>query len=412
MKRTSMTLSAVAGTLLAAPMATFAQDMPAAEPMPAPAPYVAPAPAPEPAAAASTAPVTPATNVMVQSNIAIPGGIHALSYVPHKYAGKEFAVFQWNQPMGSEVWAAFDSWAANFHLNGGQGELAGYYMTDEMGLGVVLDFNRGGEWTDVTNDMNTPGGVVTANRKSSSDTAFNLDGFQVAYSQPYGDLALYANAHYRSAGNSFSADSSWDLSGAQDTSISDEWSGKVKRAGVTIGTRSFASPNGMAWHAELTWDLQYARPVRGADEVWTHYIQARGRYGVRKDVSGIVFAYGINPLFQYVDGEENPDVQCQLVLPPNMAITVPVFKYWTLKGGASLPVVATYADNTVGDNENVRWTFRSQPAQGNVGLRYGRDRWAVEAGVINNFLTTGPYFISGDQAGGMLVNFALSVDLK
>lgn len=417
MKRTSLTLATLASAALAAPApAPVAAPTPvaAAEPVytPAPAPAaVAPAPT-----TASTAPVTPATNTMVQSNIAIPSGINALSYVPHRYAGKQFAVFQWAQAGGTEAWGAFDTWATNFHLNNGLGDLAGYWMTPDMAIGAVVNFHRAGQWVAFEDEFTAGGTTIKTTYEANSDTALVLDGLELVYSQPYGDLGVYANAHFRSWGNTFTADSSIKVSGGGagvDTSISDEWSGVQRRGGLTIGARTFAGANGSAWQAQLTWDVLYTRAQPGADEVYTHYVRLNGRWGQRRDVeNGLIIGYGINPDFQMVDGEENPDVRAGLLLPPNLALELPLFQYWTLKGGATLPVRFLYNDTEVGDNEVVNWTLTTEAPVGNVGLRYGRGRWAVEATVANGFLNNGPYFLSGEPTTGALGAFALSVDLK
>ncbi len=418
MKRFSLTLATFASAALAAPATT-----PVA-PAAVPAPVAAAEPAYTTAAAtavaaptsASTAPVTPASNTMIQSNIALPGGINALSYVPHRYAGKQFAVFQWAQADGTEAWAAFDTWATNFHLNNGQGDLAGYWMTPDMGVGAVVNFHRAGEWVYFEDEFTAGTNKIKTTYESNSDTALVLDGLELVYSQPYGDLGVYANAHFRSWGKTFTADSSLKISGGGagiDTSISDEWSGVQRRGGLTLGARSFAGANGSAWQAQLTWDVLYTRAQPGADEVFTHYVRLYGRWGQRRDVeNGLIIGYGINPEFLMVDAEENPDVRAGLLLPPNLALELPLFQYWTLKGGATLPVRFVYNDSEVGDNENVTWTLTSEAPVGNLGLRYGRGRWAAEAGVTNGFLTNGPYFLSGVQDAGTLVNFALSVDLK
>ncbi len=422
MKRFSLTLATFASAVLAAPAPKPAAPVTVPEPVAAAEPAYTPAPAPAPVAVApapttaSTAPVTPATNRMVQSNIALPGGINALSYVPHRYAGKQFAVFQWAQAGGTEAWGAFDNWATNFHLNGGLGDLAGYWMTPDMAVGAVVNFHRAGEWLYYEDEFTVGTNKIKTTYESNSDTALVLDGLELVYSQPYGDLAVFANAHFRSAGNTFTADSSVKVSGGGagvDTSISDEWSGVQRRGGLTLGARSFAGANGSAWQAQLTWDVLYTRAQPGDDEVYTHYVRAYGRWAKRRDVeNGLIIGYGINPEFLMIDGEETPDVRAGLLLPPNLALELPLFQNWTLKGGATLPVRFVYNDTEVGDNENVTWTLTSEAPVGNLGLRYGRGRWAAEAGVTNGFLNNGPYFLSGVQDAGTLVNFALAVDLK
>jgi hypothetical protein len=50
---------------------------------------------------------------------------------------------------------------------------------------------------------------------------------------------------------------------------------------------------------------------------------------------------------------------------------------------------------------------------GKVGLRYTHGRWAVDAAVENSFLSSGPYFISGESpSAGMLARLGFSVNLK
>lgn len=412
MKRSMFALAALAGAAISAPTPApapvAAAPAPVAAPAPAPAAYE-PAPAPV-VASASTAPVTPATNTMIQSNIAIPGGINALSYVPHRYADKQFAVFQW-APGSTEAWGAFGNWATNFHANGTNGDLGGYLMTPDRGMGVVLNLHRAGSWLYEEDEIDLGlGDPIKFTNEVNTDTALILDGLELVYSQPMGEMSVYANAHFRSAGNTFTKDSTIST---DDTSVTEEWSGVQRRGGLTIGARTFAGPNSSAWQAQLTWDLLYSRPQSGSDEVYTHYVRLNGRWGQRRDVeSGLIIAYGINPDLQYVDGEDAPDVSASLLLPPNIALELPLFKSWTLKGGATLPVRFTYNDIYAGDNENVAWRMTTETPTGNVGLRYSHGRWAAEAGVSNEFLQNGPYFMSGSDTQGALVSFALAVDLK
>jgi len=386
-----------------------------AAPTPAPAPVAsAPAPvtyaevAPVAVAAApagtSSAPVSPATNALIQRNIALSGGIDAMGYVPHKYADKSFASFQWSGTNSATAWAAFDTWAASFRVNNGAGDLAGYWLKPDLGLGAVVSFRRQRTTTvETTPNAGTNGDDVV--ETTVEDTVYAADGLELLASKPFGDLHAYANVHARSLG---SGDMSYEVTGAD---VPDQsTASRNYRAGVTIGVRTYAAPNGSAWQLQASYDYDYLRASGEDESNLIHRFRVNGRWGQRKDVDGFAIAYGVNPVFSHVDGKAAPDVRDTLSLPPNLALEIPLFQNWTLKGGATLPLAMVYDDAVAGDDEGSVWSLRTDSPTGNVGLRYGRGRWAAEAGVSNGFLAAGPYFLSGNTGAGTLVDFALVVN--
>lgn len=404
MKRTSLSLVAAATAVVALPAMVAAQAPAVATPAPAPAPVVAPvayaAPTTGPAA-----PISPATNTMIQNNIALTGGINAMSYVPHKYADKSFASFQWagGSPGSAEFWAAFDTWATSFRGNTGNGDLAGYWLTPDLGLGAVLSLRRQRRVLDVTDSLfgGELHGVETV------DTVVAPDGLELLASIPFGGMNLYGNVHARSLG-------SWDSTvevefdgPTNDTSFDHSFSSRNFRAGFTVGARTYAAPNGSAWQAQFTYDFDHRRPSGMDEATYVHRLRLNGRWGQRKDIDGYAIAYGVNPDFNYVDSKTAPDIQASLVLPPNFAVEIPLFQSWTLKGGATLPIVFSYEDTLASDDESSVMALRTNPPTGNVGLRYARSRWAAEAVVSSAFLNNGPHFLSGTGTAGALAQFAL-----
>lgn len=399
MKRISLSLVAAATAVVALPAMVAAQAPVAATPAPAAvvAPVVFAAPTTGP-----VAPISPATNTMIQSNIALVGGINAMSYVPHKYADKSFASFQWagGSPGSAEFWAAFDTWATSFRGNAANGDLAGYWLTPDLGLGAVLSLRRHRRVLDVTDSLfgGELHGVETV------DSVVAPDGLELLASMPFGDMNLYGNVHARSLG-------SWDSTvevefdgPTNDTSFDHYFSSRNFRAGFTVGARTYATPNGSAWQAQFTYDFEHRR-ASGMDEAtYTHRLRLNGRWGQRKDIDGYAIAYGANPDFNYADSKNDPDIQASLVLPPNFAVEIPLFQYWTLKGGATLPIVFSYEDTLASDDEGSVMALRTDSPTGNVGLRYARSRWAAEAVISSAFLTNGPYFLTGSSTGYTTTN--------
>lgn len=421
MKSTSLSLVAAATAVLALPAMVAAQAPVVATPAQAPAPVVAPV-----AYAAATtgpaAPVSPATNTMIQNNIALTGGINAMSYVPHKYADKSFASFQWAGGNNAQAWAAFDSWAVSFRTSQdsvrgalvNSNHLAGYWLTPDLGLSATISLNRTRTVTDVTVD---PAPDTEVHAVITEDTVLAFDGIELGASVPRGDMHLYAALRARSLG---SGDSTLEVEfdgPASDTSFDHSFSSRNYRAGFTIGARTYASPNGSAWQAQLSYDYDHLR-ASGEDEAsYVHRIRLSGRWGQRKDIDGYAIAYGINPVLSHVDAKAAPDVRDTLLLPPNVAIEIPLFQNWTLKGGATLPLVMVYDDAIVADDEGSVWSLNTTAPTGNVGVRYGRSRWAAEAVVSSAFLNNGPYFLTGNNgavgaapATSTLAQFALVVN--
>lgn len=407
MKRTSLSLLAAVGAAMAAP---------APAPVPAPTPVVA-TPAPvavaEPVAYAApvstvangpAAPASPATNTMIQRNIALSGGIDAMSYVPHKYADKSFASFQWSGTNSAEAWAAFDTWATSFRINQGAGDLAGYWLTPDLGLSAIVSMRRQRTVSDVTSEP-APGAdlhVVT-----TEDTVLAFDGLELGASVPRGDMHLYASLRARSLGSGDFEEETEASAPGFDTSFSEATASRNFRAGFTVGARTYASPNGSAWQAQLSYDYDHLRASGAKDANIVHRLRLSGRWGQRKDIDGYAIAYGVNPLLSHVDAKSNPDVRDTISLPPNVAIEIPLFQNWTLKGGATLPLVMIYDDAVAEDDEGSVWSLSTNAPTGNVGVRYGRGRWAAEAVVSSAFLSNGPWFLSGQPTPGALAQFAL-----
>ena len=399
MKRMTLSLVATVGAAIAAPTPVAAQAPVAATPAPAAAPVAYAAPA-----AGPVAPPSPATNTMIQRNIALTGGIDAMSYVPHKYADKSFASFQWSGANSAEAWAAFDTWATSFRLNNTAGDLAGYWLTPDLGLSATISLRRQRTVSDVTSEP-IPGTDVHV--VTTEDTVFAFDGIEFGASVPRGDMHLYAGLRARSLGSGDFEEETEASGNGVDTSFSETSASRNFRAGFVVGARTYASPNGSAWQAQLSYDYDHLRASGEKDANIVHRIRLNGRWGQRKDIDGYAIAYGVNPVLSHVDAKAAPDVRDTIALPPNVAIEIPLFQNWTLKGGATLPLAMVYDDAVAGDDEGSVWSLNTNAPTGNVGVRYGRGRWAAEAVVSSAFLTNGPYFLSGQPTGAALAQFAL-----
>lgn len=412
MKRMTLSLVAAVGAAIAAPAPVAAQAPVVATPAPVAAPvaYAAPAPA---TSNGPAAPASPATNTMIQRNIALTGGIDAMSYVPHKYADKSFASFQWGGTNNIQAWAAFDSWAVNFRTQQDSvrgalrtsHHLAGYWLTPDLGLSAAISLDRKRTVSDVTSEP-VPGAdlhVVT-----TEDTVLAFDGLELGASVPRGDMHLYAGLRARSLGSGDFEEETEESIPGRDTSYSEATSSKNFRAGFTVGARTYASPNGSAWQAQLSYDYDHLRASGEKDANIVHRIRLNGRWGQRKDIDGYAIAYGVNPVLSHVDAKAAPDVRDTLSLPPNVAIEIPLFQNWTLKGGATLPLTMVYDDAVADDDEGSVWSLNTNAPTGNVGVRYGRGRWAAEAVVSSAFLSNGPYFLTGSTQGYSPTNTPLA----
>lgn len=127
----------------------------------------------------------------------------------------------------------------------------------------------------------------------------------------------------------------------------------------------------------------------------------------------ITFLPGVDAYWYHSNAKANYDYANTYGLRPNASVTVPVAEHWTLRGGVSYNWYATLSDATQGDPSSFDDVSEIDGTSGSFGLRYGRDRWAVEAQVSNGFLASGPYMISGQSPkDNFLARLGFSVNLK
>lgn len=436
MKRTSLYILAAAAASMAAPA-----------PAPAPAPVVAtPAPAPvvEPAPVAaytapvatvgtgSAAPYAPVTDALLQNNPAAQGSLSSVLSIPHRWADKRVAVFQWSGARNVLAYGTMDRYFAGFSTDSTRGTLTGGYTTPDWAVGLAVNFGK--QWANATDTLN--GTYVVNNEQSKTLVA---DGFAILGSYKLDDIHLWGKASWQTIAN----DSSWtDTSMVNGAVKRITFSNRFDRIGVTLGARTYVvGEEGFAWRTSVGIFDNYLRPsgtaLAPADSEYensdVYDFVVKGEAGYRFAAPGkSQLTVGLNTQFNMTNGQpsdvieptvnrlDSVDYVYAISLRPNASLLLPLNERWVLLGGAGLEVAYGAIDYFVGDDEGKLSYLTSAAPTGNVGLRYAKDIWAVEAQVGSNFLTNGPYFLSGtpsgdpaNQAGaGVLAQFALTVNLK
>jgi len=446
MKSSLIALGAFACASIAAPTPT-----PAPAPVQVPAPYVAPAPAPvyevAPVApaptAASTAPYAPLTDAILQADPAAQGSMSSVLTIPHRWADKRVAFFQWAGANSVQSYGTFDRFFVGFQAKEGQGDLTGGYTTPDWAAGLTVNFGK--QWTSNSDSINHQ----YVQTKKQSQTAI-ADGFVLLGSLKLNDLHLWANVAYRSAGfASTSAEGQTPsiaipaIGGTPATTIPGtpySYASEYDSAGTTIGVRTYVTgEEGLAWRATVGYGDMYLRPSKSLlsnnDSEFTNADIAIGK--ITGDVgyrfaapNKTMFTVGVNTAFNMINGKPNRvtyrnaaspdtigkldiyDYYWQISLRPNVGLLLPLTERWTFLGGAGLTALYGSSDRLPGDDETKISNLATALPSGNVGIRYAKDIWAVEAQVSSDYLSQGPYFLSGNQTPNVLAGFALTVNLK
>lgn len=426
MKRSMFAFAALAGTVLAAPAPT-----PVAAPAPAPAMPVAstytaeptPATAPE---AASTAPFAPVTDGLLQNNPAGQGSISSVLSIPHRWAEKRVAVFQWSGDAASNgsglAYGTMDNIFAGFQVNNGRGDITGGYTTPGWAAGLKVNFGK--VWLNTSDSID---GTFQANQEYSA--TYKADGFELLGSYNMDPYHLYGALVWRTIETS----ESWQEAAAT-PGERDSYSNRYDSVGIRLGARTYVTGEGLAWRAGMSYFQRYLRPsgsdLAPADSEFevaeVHDFALTGDVGYRYATAGnSMFTVGLNSAFRTTNGKpedvdslvsvhDNVDYVWTLSTRPNVGILLPIFERWTLLGGAGVDVVYSSGDGVKGEDEAVISSLTTTAPTGSVGVRYAKEIWAVQAQVSNSYLSSGPYFMSGQGASSpnMLAQFGLTVNLK
>lgn len=428
MKRTSLSLLAAVGATMV-PMTASAQTPVAATPVVAtPAPAVAPAATPVATpSTGSAAPFAPVTDAILQDNPAAQGSISSVLSIPHRWADKRVAVFQWSGASNVLAYGTLDNYFAGFRTDSSRGTLTGGYTTPLWGAGLTINFGK--QWRTTSDSID---GVYQANNESGETLV--ADGFAVLGSYKLDDIHLSGNIAWRTAALN---DSTWTTSPAVPAGQDRKrftYSSRFNRISATVGARTYVTGDeGFAWRASATFGDLYLRPSKSRlpaedsafENVDIYETRVVGQVGYRFAAPNkSQLNVGLNSEFNMANGKpsdithaqvnaiDSVDYVWSLSLRPNASILLPIAERWTLLGGAGLSVVYASNDEVAGEEEEVNSSLVSQSPSGNVGLRYAKDIWAVEAQVSSDFLSNGPFFLSGDETANPLAQFALTVNLK
>lgn len=364
----------------------------------------------------------------MQGNPAVDRSFANVVVTPHDYFGQRAAVFQWNGGADSyqgNAIAVCDKVFAAFDKSANVGNLTGGYMARAWGAGARIAFNRMSIST--SDSLDNPNTL-------ENDSTFAPSGYGV-----FGSMALqnkmtaYARLDWTTPSNYGHVKSDTYVGTNRTTT---EFSSRADGIHLGGGVRSEAKgPRGYSWNFGLDY-ANYSYRASGQPSDSTHPVHTfhqLGQIGKTVEADGFVLAMGLDEKFTYANGRggaydtsfatgnvaniyfyQAPDWRYWLTLEPNLAVIVPLFENWTVKGGARTGITYTSVDPYPGEKEmNVSILTTASPT-GSLGLRYSRGgRWAAETQVSNQFLTNGPYFISGGAGtAGLLTSFALTVSLK
>lgn len=449
MKRTFLSLASIAGVAAFVPAPGYSAPAPIAAPAPvAAAPE--PAPAPEPVMApapttASNAPYAPITDVLLQSNPASQGSVSSILTIPHRWAEKRVAMFQWSGDTSNKssvlAYGTMDNIFAGFQANKDRGDFTAGYTTPQWAAGLKVNFGK--SWRTTSDSVN---GRWQPNKES--DATYAADGLELIGSYNMDPYHLSGSLFWRTIETSESWQTAAPTAGDRNT-----YSNRFDSIGVKLGLRTYVTgKEGFAWRVSLTAAERYLRPsgsernyqgVRIAvmddssyEKTEVYDLGLTGDIGYRFATAGnSQFTAGLNSVFNTTNGKPDSinvtisnhdkyDYYWTLSTTPNVGLLLPLTERWTLLGGAGLKFAYTSYDIVRGEDEVKISTLTTTAPAGNFGFRYAKDIWAVEAQVSSDLLTNGPYFITGRDgsstdadghyvAGGpALAQFALTVNLK
>lgn len=356
------------------------------------------------------APLAPVHDELVQWNPAVPRSIGALVQTPSLFLGQRAAAFQWDGGAASYNGvglAVVDQFFTGFNSVEGKGNLAGGYIASGFGVGANLHFQK--EWTE------TDVGV-----DRSTSTSLKPSGFGVFGSMGRNDLLLYGHADW------------YTPIDYTKTTVDDNETGNRGDA-IKVGIGAKTAPKGdlgISWNAALDY-AYYEYRTSGTNSSKTkplHTIHQLGQLGKTFSADGFVLAAGVDEKLGYYNALgtapdtgnsitnigsaiDGPDYGYEFSIEPTLAIIIPIFERWTLKGGAKGGLHFKSSDELAGDDYDGAGELLTNDPTGSVGIRYSRSRWAAEAQITKGFLNRGPYFVSG-SGDDMFASFAITANFK
>jgi len=390
-----------------------------------PAPVAAPVPAPVPTEApvVNVAPLAPIHDILIQGNPAVGGSFASVVVTPHDYFGKRAATFQWNGGtpdfQGNAI-AVCDKVFAAFDVTQGSGNLTGGYMTPVWGAGARVALNRYGASTSDSLAQITPVEVDS----SLAPTGFGIFGSMAlaGKKEAYARLDWFTPSNY----SSLKLDTYTPLG-----KVTTENSSRADGIHLGAGVRTEAKgPRGYSWNVALDYaNVSSRNSGQSSDSTHAiHTFHELGQLGKTVEADGNILAMGVDQRFIVANGRGGaadtsyivyngayvaPDWRYWVTIEPTLAVIIPIFENWTLKGGARTGLVYTSWDAVTGEKAYSEGRLTTTAPTGSLGVRYARNgRWAAEALVNNAFLSYGPYFVSGEQTSPLMAAFAITVALR
>lgn len=358
-------------------------------------------PATEVGATGPEAPLAPIATILLQAHPAAPTSIDDVLLAPHASAGQKAVTFEWATQDQVQAYILWDKYFAAAEYSGigapsAQTRASFGYMTQAFGAGAKL------RYSDST---------LESSDNEKAQHYYALNSIEVFGSMPWAGKDLYASLDWTKPNTN-----SWYDYSAVAPKEDPYTLPRTDKVGLNVGLRTYpaAGVQGSGWNAQLLTAYHYARNERGGDSVvstaWSATLY--GQYGHVFIVDGISFLPGVDGVISHYNAK-SPDYLNTFAVSPNASVIVPLFEHWTLMGGARYTLSQTLNDYTVGKKSDFADAFTTSGTSGSVGLRYVRGRWAVDAAVENSFLSSGPYFISGQSpSAGMLARLGFSVNLK
>lgn len=393
-----------------AAIAAIAQTKPApVAPVPAP---VAPATASAPIAPATSyasaggtsakAPLAPIVAELLQAHPGAPLTIDYVLLSPHSSAGQKAVTFEWANKDQVQAYVLWNNIFAAAEYSGatapsGLTEASAGYMTSAWGAGAKIVYS------DSTYDFPN---------STKSATYYALNSVGIFGSMGLNGMDLFGSLKWMKP----TTNNWYDYSSVAPTQ--DPYTlPRTDVISLAVGARQYPADGveGLAWSGTGEFGYHYYRTIRGGGDsipAAAFSAELRGQVGYVFLVDGINFLPGLDGGIKHYDAK-SPDQLDSLWASPYASISVPVFENWTLLGGARYSITKTFNDYRKGEKSLYADATVLSGTSGSVGLRYTRNRWAVDAAVQNSFLTTGPYIISGQAPnGGFLARLGFSVNLK
>jgi hypothetical protein len=358
-------------------------------------------------AASETAPLAPVNTSLLQGHPGAPNSIDDVLLAPSASAGQKGAAFEWADGNHTQAYILWDKFFAAAEYtpaprtesiaNDGdtvtmptaQTRASFGYMTPGLGFGLSLAY-RDSTMEDVQSNKDA---VTLKFSQIKLFASAGISGMDV-----YGSL-LWAKPTMNWWHEPSGKDGSYVI--------------RTDSVMLQVGARKAPAvgADGLAWNANASLGYDYYR-VAGADGDYIWLAQLQGQFGYVANVDGITFLPGADLYFDYANGKADPDYAFAVGVAPKVAVSVPLFEHWTLMGGARYALEQTLVDNVQGSPSAFADHGLISNTTGSVGLRYARDRWALEGQLANAFLSNGPQFISGATTSGLVASLGVTVNLK